>query len=141
MRLRFRAGPDDWAMYDPRAANQTLLMIYTDPLEGFEHLMREGIVFEGAVPYHISLCFAPELRRFDLYDSDRGIMKGLAAFGRLRARYGGRRARLRVQMRNTTAYIESVEVEGLASNLLEDPDFNALHEAGTYYDRSHHISM
>ena len=103
--------------------------------------MREGVVFEDANPYHISLCYAPELRRFDLYDTDDGIMKELAAFRRLRMLYDGRRARLIVRIQNTTAYIQSVEVEGVASHLMKDADFNALHEAGTYYDRSHHISM
>ena len=142
VRLRFVDIPEDrFDIFDPRAPDQLLLAIYTDPLEGFEQLMREGIVFEGAVPYHLSLCFAPELRRFNLYDSDNGIMKGLAAFGRLRRLYDGRRARLIVRIQNTAAYIESVEVEGVASDLSRDADFNALHEAGSYYDRPHHISM
>ena len=49
--LRFVNIPEDRGdLFDPRAQNQLLLAIYTDPLEGFEHLMREGIVFEGAVP-------------------------------------------------------------------------------------------
>ena len=142
VRLRFIDIPEDrFDIFDPRAPDQLLLMIYTDPLEGFEQLMREGIVFENANPYHLSLCYAAELRRFNLYDTDNGIMKGLAAFGRLKRPYDGRRARMRVHMRNTAAYIDSVEVEGLSSDLLKDPDFNALHEAGTYYDRSHHIFM
>ena len=80
--LRFIDIPEDRLdIFDPRAPDQLLLAIYTDPLEGFEHLMREGVVFEDANPYHISLCDAPELRRFDLYDTDRGIMKGLAHLG------------------------------------------------------------
>ena len=138
--LRFRAVPDDWAMYDPRAANQALLMIYTDPLEGFEELIREGVVLQDPNPYHISLCFAPELRRFNLYDPNVGIERGLEAYNRLRMVYDGRRARLIVRISNTAANIRSVEVDQ-APDLMTDADFNALREAGTYYDRRIHISM
>ena len=55
--------------------------------------------------------------------------------------YDGRRAWLMVRMQNTAAYIQSVEVEGVASDISRDADFNALHEAGSYYDRHNHISM
>ena len=138
--LRFTTPPADPEAYSKDAYGEpVLLAIYTDPAEGFTHLVHEAANI-AAEDYHISLCFAPELSRFDLYNPAHGIVLGQTAYATLLHNFDGRRAVLRVHIQNTMAEVLGIEVEG-GGDLLYNGFLRALHEAGTYFNRTIHVSM
>ena len=142
--LRFTAPPTDPEAYSKdaygtRDPGPVLLAIYTDPAEGFTHLAHEDVNIQ-AEDYHLSLCFAPELSRFDLYDPKHGIELGKQAYTHLWHHFDGRRAVLRVRIQNTMAEVLAVEFEG-GGDLLQNRHIHALHEAGTYFNRQLHVSL
>ena len=144
MTLRFTTPPAEPEAYSKDAYGErdpgpVLLAIYTDLVEGFTHLAHEAANI-AAEDYHISLCFAPELSRFDLYNPARGIVLGRTAYATLLHNFEGKKAVLRVHIQNTMAEVIGIEVEG-GGDLLHNGTLRALHEAGTYFNRPLHVSM
>ena len=138
--LRFTAPSADSEAYSKDTYGEpVLLAIYTDPAVGFTHLVHEGANI-AAEDYHMSLCFAPELSRFDLYDPVRGIELGRQAYTHLWRHFDGKKAKLRVRIQNTMAEVLAVEFED-GGDLLRNRHIHALHEAGTYFNRPLHVSM
>ena len=94
------------------------------------------------VDYHISLCFTNELGRFDLYNWNDGVQKGLEAYAALRHKWDGAHAFAHVQIAGGgSATILSLTPPAVEGNLLHEPALIAMHNAGRYCDRAIHISM
>jgi hypothetical protein len=122
---------DNWTEKD-----KPLLQIHIKKGSHFvEYSGREFSKEEAPFDYHISLCFTNELHRFDLYRSENGVELGKAAYTRLRDKYNGREIMLQGHMQKTAFYIDP------DSAILNDRDLIMLHNAGSYADRTHHISM
>ena len=84
VKLKVKELPDEEYAYDLYNKDPPLLQIYTEPYPTDEFFDMAFKKVKGANPYHISLCYANELHRFNLYDAKAGLRVGMGAYERLR---------------------------------------------------------
>jgi hypothetical protein len=109
--------------------NQLLCLLIDHTSPEFIHLCTPAYADEELAKgnlYHISLCFAYEVRDW-------------AAFERVRMRFSGRVGVMHVQVYNSAAYL--IQDGALSSDILADRDICALHDGGFYHDRELHMSL
>ena len=118
------------------------MQIYTDPDPADEFFDMAFKKVEEANPYHLSLCFANELHRFNLFDFDDGLRRGKEVYQRVINTYHGKEAFLRGYLTNSSAFnIQFIIMPDMLVKIDDDMDLNALHKAGTYQERDWHLSM
>ena len=141
--LFYQKKPKYWDDTAWEEKDVPLLQIHIRKGDQFvEYAGREFSREEAPFDYHISLCFTNELHRFDLLRSDNGVQLGKAAYNRLRDTYNGKHVMLKGHMQRTAFYIDpGSNIQGNLPDFLADADFIRLHNAGSYADRDHHISM
>jgi hypothetical protein len=108
-----------------------LLMIVVHPLPAFVHLASSTKVaqeLQDGNIYHISLCFAAEMREDDW-----------RRYERIRTRFDGRIGRLSVDVTNSAANL-NVD-HRLSRQVLENADILDLHSIGSYRGRPIHVSL
>ena len=160
VRLFLRELPEDDSLYNPRKhaefvedhnhpdggywheAPPVLLWIELKPLSGFRKL-RERRRRHSDNPYHLPLCYADEMHRFDLSDWSAGMRLARRVYERLRAKYDGREVLLHGWMQGTTLTLSRRTTLGNASgaNLVDDTDLRMFRAAGSYQDRDLQIAL
>jgi hypothetical protein len=129
--------------------NNILLQIVLEPGPLFlEQCMISD--FAPPVPYHVSLIFTYEVGDYlwrqssDKPEFWSRIRMFRALYGRLRDRYHNRQARLMGRVTNglSLELSRQTQVDGIHSNILDDPDIIAIRSMpGAYTRRALHVSM